>query len=184
MGTRYEAGRYWGRLKAQGMGKSKDKGTPFFAATFEIVGKVDLRDPEGELLACTPGDCTVYMYITEKTGARVIEELALLGYDKPSFRFLDPETPGFTDLAGREVALFCSHEEYNGDMKEKWGIHRERGIGGEPLDQTGYKQLDALFGKQLKSLAPKAGTRTAAPAKANAETVPPSGDVPDDDIPF
>lgn len=184
-GCYFAAGRYWGKLIAQGMGESKEKKTPFFAATFEIVGKVDLAKPDGDLLDCPNGQRTIYLYITDKTVDRVIEDLKALGYDKPAFRFLDPETPGFVDLSGREIGLYCTHEEYDGKFREKWGIHRD-GAGPkiEPLDQKGLKALDNLFNKQLKALAvPAEPAKAADPATNHApETVPPG--VPDDEIPF
>src|SRR6185312_8836763 len=185
-GPYYEQGRYWGKLKAQGMGESKEKKTPFFAASFDILGRVNLQDPQGELPRCPQGERTVYLYITDKTVDRVIEQLAALGYSKPGFRFLDPETAGFVDLSGNEVALFCEHEEYQGKMKEKWGIHQDRGRPTlEPLDQKGLKALDNLYGKQLKALAkPEAEAAAAPKAETKKETVPPNGDIPDDDIPF
>jgi len=185
MAMRYEAGRYWGRLKSQGMGKSKDKGTPFFAAVFDILGKVNLQDPDGDLLPCPQGECTIYMYLTEKTAGRVIEELGMLGYNKPSFRYLDPDAPGYVDLSGAEVALFVTPDEYNGNIKEKWGIHRDRGISGEPLDQAGFKQLDNLFGKQLKAIAQANPKRSEVPKSQAQQTVPPEPQgPPDDEIPF
>lgn len=170
-GPQYEVGRYYGRVTRQAMGEAKT-GNPQFVLSFVILGKVNLADPEGELLSCPQGERSIYRTITEGTIQFVIEDLQALGYTKPSFKYLDPATPGFVDFAGKELEFFCSHETDNrdGNLREKWGIARaKREIA--PLDAKKARNLDALYGKQLKSLAADATPSTAAVAGRTPATM-------------
>ena len=93
MGATYNPGRYWGKATAQSFGKSKNKGTPQFAISFDILGAVNPSDPNGQLLNAAPGTRTVYWYITDKTAQYFAEDLERLGFNKPSLRFLNPDVP-------------------------------------------------------------------------------------------
>ena len=168
--TQYRQGRYWARCTSQVLGESKPKegeshGTKFVALGFAILGEVNSADPDGALLTCAAGDRTVFLYLTEKTVERSIEELRSLGFDKDSFRYLLPEVAGYVNLAGTEVALQCRHDTYQGDTKEKWSLAFQGGgpPNIKPLNQAGVRQLDALFGKALK----------AKPAKSNGNGAKP-----------
>jgi len=152
----YDQGRYWGRCISQAIGESKAKegesqGSRFVALGFQVRGKVNAADPEGHLLACPAGERTVFLYLTEKSIERTIDELRSLGFDKDSFKFLLPETPGYVNLNGVECALQCRHETYQGKTKDKWSIAGGGGPNIKALDTAGVRQLDALYGKALKA---------------------------------
>ena len=173
-GPAYEVGRYYGRVTRQAMGETSN-GNAQFVLSFLILGKVNLADPGGELLACPQGERSIYRAITENTIDFVMDDLRALGYTKPSFKYLDPETPGFVDFTGKELEFFCSHEADNrdgrsGELREKWGIARAKSQV-KPLDAKKARGLDALFGKQLKALAADAAPSTAAPKDRSPATM-------------
>lgn len=193
-GPVYNPGRYWGRAASQSFGKSST-GTPQFSITFDIQGAVDPNDPQGALMNCVPSQRTVYWYLTAKTVEFVVEDLELLGFNKPSVKFLDPSVEGFFDFTGQEVELYCKHEPYNNQLKERWSLNKPRdGFVAPPLETNEVRKLDALFGKSLKALAGKAAqTPTETPAQivaddpteaANAELAKAGVNEQGDDVPF
>lgn len=163
---------YWGKVSKQAMGKTSN-GNPQFVVSFQIVGKVNPLEPDGELLHCPPGERTMYRPITEKTAEYVWEDIEALcaakGIAVPSsMRQLDPERADFScDLVGAELGWFCKHEVYENKLREKWQISRRTGASaGDPLDDKEMRQLDALFGKRLKDAKKPA---PAAPASSTAK---------------
>lgn len=184
----FQPGKYLGRVTGQGLGESKDKRTPFFGLSVDILGKINPMDPQGDLLPCPGGQRTVRLWLTDQTADRSIADLQRLGFTGSSFRQLDPASPGGWSIIGADIELYCSQEPDSrspGEMQEKWGIAREGGLKLEPIDQSGVKKLDALFGKQLKALSKSAPARAPAERAAQEQTVPPEpGGPADDDIPF
>lgn len=181
-GPYYSVGFYWGKITQQALGESKEKKTPFFALRFMVLGKIDPADPNGELIACEKYERTINMYITEGTIEFVTRDLGRLGFEGDSFRFLDPNTPGFHDFTNTEAAFYCSHEEYEGKAREKWSLAKEGGakLEVEPLETKQVRTLDNLFGKHLK------GLKKQATPKSEAKKPEPvaAGAAPTDDIPF
>lgn len=168
----YQPGNYLGRITTWGLGKSKNKGTPEFQIRFEVLGKINPNDPEGQLLPCTQYERTIYRYITTGTKDFVIEDLEYLGYDKPSFRYLDPNVDGSHDFSNREIKVRCDHEEYQGEVKERWALDRGHTLKEvEPLDSKAVRELDALFGSSLKKAAAPA-TRAGVVAKDSNDPIP------------
>lgn len=204
----YEASTaYWGKVTRQAIGKTKN-GNPQLVVSFEVIGKIDSRDPEGELLPCPGGERSMYRPITEKTAEYVWQDIEALcaakGIEVPaSMRAVDPDRGDFScDFVGAELAWYCNHDVYENKLREKWQISRKTGASaGDPLDDKEMRQLDALFGKRLKdtkkpaaasSVPEKARSRTAAAMAAQAplgddkapwdENEAPAKN--DDDIPF
>lgn len=195
MSAHYNEGRHWVRVIDQAFGASKNKGTPEFTMKVVILGVVDPENPDGDLITCAKQERTIYNYITEGTAERLCEDLMRIGFDKDSFKFLNPAVEGYFDFKGKEFEAFCKHELYNNDTKEKWSIAfpRSEKLAAKPLEDKEVRQLDNLFGKHLKKAAPK---RNASPAlqgvdpqqqaranKAAATAVANGGD-PEDGIPF
>lgn len=182
----FQPGRYAAVVTGQGLAELKnEKKTPYFALAVEITGKVNPADPQGPLLPAPGGNRTVRLWLTDAAVERTIEDLRRLGFDQSSFRYLDPQTAGAWNIVGQEVELFCSHKPDDrtpGEMQENWGIARDGGMKIEKLDSSSVKNLDAMFGKKLKALAPK----HVKPKDDAQETVPPrpSDGPADDDIPF
>lgn len=152
---------YWGKVTGQALGTNRNNNSQL-VITFAIMGQVDPADPEGQLLSCPPGERTIYRVITDKTAPYVWEDVEALcgakGLALPSsMRNLDPQRAEFThDFKGAELALYVKHEPYEGQLKERWSISRRAANAGDPLDDKGLRQLDALFGKQLASKTRKA----------------------------
>lgn len=191
-GPYYDQGKYWVKICGQALGQSKNKGTPEFALQFTVLGKVNPNDPDGDLLGC--GECyerTTRLYITDKTIDRVASNLEKLGYDKDSFKFLDPKVSGGVSFTGKELAMECKHEDYQGDLKEKWEFPFESTpLENTPMESAAIRNLDTLFGSQLKKLKrAKPPEEPKAPVKREKEKYPdtnaqPVGAATDDDIPF
>ncbi len=180
MAAYYSNGRYLGRITDQALGRSKIKGTPEIAIQFEVRGGIDPADPEGELLSAPIGRRTVYLYITDGTYEYVLRDLATLGFDGDSFNKLDPQVLGYCDLTGKEVEFECRSEIYEGEEREKWSVARDTTLRSIPLDAKDVRELDALYGKELKKQAKKAPKETS-PAQAT-EPVPAQEEPAD--IPF
>jgi hypothetical protein len=175
----YDEGKYRCRITAQALGKAKT-GTPQFILKFLVLG-VSLGEQEYD--QTTQYERTMYRAITEKTIEYVKEDLQAIGFNRESFKYLDPNQNDFQDFTGAELTMYCSHEnDQNGDMRERWGIDRgARGLKVDPLEPKGMRELDALFGKHLKGLKP------ATPPARNAAEQPGSlavAGITDDDVPF
>lgn len=159
--TQYE-GRYWVRITRQALGESNN-GNAQAVISFNVMGKINLADPDGDLLHCPDGERSIYLVITEKTVDRVIEDLKKLGYTKSSFRFIDPNVEGHHDFTGFEFAAYCTIEEYKGKEREKWRVAGD-GLQVKPIDAKEVRKLDNLFDKKLKAAFPQ--TQQAAPKGA------------------
>lgn len=175
----YERGRYLGRVVGQGLSESS-KGTPQIVIRFKVL-EFESGDPVNQQY-----ERTVYRAITEKTMPYVTADLKVLGYTRDSFKFLDPKVQGFHSFDGQEAIFVCNHEpDLQGDLREKWGIAPAEGAAFEikkPLEAKKLRDLDSLFGKQLRE-----GVRSAQPEKAQTATAVVDNGPPndfDDDVPF
>ena len=173
----YDIGRYVCRLGAHDI-IEKPKG-PQLTIRFSVLG---VYDNMGEVQPVRSYERTYYRVINENTGEYAIEDLKNLGYDRESFTALDPADPNGFVFMGREVDMWCGHENTDdGGQKEKWSVAKHadnsRAIEGKRADRKQLRSLDNLFGKALKSSTPKPA------AKPVGEPVP-AGVASDDDVPF
>lgn len=171
MAAQYDEGRYWVKVLSQAFGKSKNKGTPEFSLRVLVKGRVNPEAPDGDLFKCNQAERTIYLYITEGTAEYVLRDLERIGFDKPSFRYLDPQTEHYHNFADAEFEAFCDHEEYQGETKEKWRFAKPRGAAADaaPLEADEIRKLDALFGKQLSKVASRKGNGAPPAAPPPAE---------------
>ena len=170
MAVVYQNGKYYGRITDQAFGKSKNKGTPEIQIRFAVLGGINPADPCGELLSVPQGERTAYLYITEKTAEYVARDLAAIGYSSEGFGRLDPNTEGYCNLTGHEAEFYCQSEMYEDEEREKWSVARDTALQSTPLDAKEVRQLDALYGKELKKQAKDAPKET--PPVAATEPVP------------
>ena len=187
MGVYYPVGAYMGRVVSQELGTSSKSGTPQLALTIRVEAELDrvtseeLPLPEGE-----QKEVWVYLYLTEKAMDMAIKALKVLGYNKTSLKYLDPDQDGFVNFADKAVPLYCKHEEYEGEARERWQISTPREA--KPVDPTSLKKLDALFGKGLKELATSNGSEPVKKSSGkdpNAALAEVAAEVQgSDDIPF
>ncbi len=182
----YQSGRYACKITGQALGKA-GTGNPQFVLRFQVFGLVDPQDPSRFIPAPQQYERTHYRTITEKTVPYLLEDLKILGFDGDSFRDLDPGTEGFCDFRGKDVDMWCAHEQaQDGGEREKWSVARQGGgeMKVDPLDSKKVRELDNLFGKQLK------GLRSATSPRPRTETTVAAGDplasegITDDDVPF
>lgn len=180
LGPHYQKGRYVCEILNQALGVAKT-GTPQLAIQFKVLGTPDPKDPGSYEIDPYQYERTMYKAITEKTIDYVIEDLKNLGVAVQSLRQLDPSTSGFIDLRGKVTHFLCNHEagQNGGPMREKWGVARASSeFKVEPLEPAKMRELDNLFGKQLKE-AFKAPAASRPPQSAVAAM-----EVTDDDVPF
>jgi hypothetical protein len=181
MSAYYQPGLHVGTCVGQWLDQPQGK-SPYFALKFNIEARI-----QGEQeIPVEQNERTVYLYLTDKALDMTAEVLAFLGYDKDSLRWLDPAKDGFFNFAGKRVDLWCKHQEYEGETKEKWSISRPF-PDATPLDEKEMRRLDTLFGKSIKTKKPTAnGSTTPKPEPAAAvATLPPHpAPPPDDEIPF
>lgn len=154
-GPHYESGVYLGRILQQAMSQA-GTGNSQFILRFLVLGKFNPADPDS-LVECQQYERTAYRTITEKTIKYFLQDLEVLGFDKDSFKFLDPGTNGFVDFAGKEVQFYCSHEprQDGAGLKEQWSVARQGGSSTfevKPIEPKHLRDLDNLFGKQLRGL--------------------------------
>jgi hypothetical protein len=186
-GPYYQPGRYLGKVINQQLGETS-KGNPQVVITFQILGRINPEDPEGPLLVCGEHyDRSVFRAITDKTIDWVLQDLERLGFDGQSFADIDLNTTGCCDLRNRECEFSCAHEPHyrTGEPREVWQVASDGGgLEVKPLDAKQVRQLDAMFGKQLKQLGKKkdATTKTTpitTPEKPVRQASPPPEPFPD-----
>lgn len=177
----YAKGRYVCEILNQGLGKA-GTGNPQLVLQFKVLGTPDPKDPGAYIVDAHQYERTYYKTITEKTIDYLIEDLKALGVTIQSLRQLDPSTQGFVDLRGKVADFFCNHEppqDGNG-MREKWGVARMASeFKVEPLESTKMRELDALFGKQLK-----VAFGASAPPAQRPQAAVAAMEITDDDVPF
>ena len=141
MSVFYDEGNYRGEIIDQAIGAAST-GNPQLVLQFRVLSHAN-GDP-----VMKQYERTLYRIITEKTQSFVQQDLDTLGFTGTSFRQLDPAIEGFQDLTGQQVEFYCTHEEnLKGEMREKWSIaHGPRPIKCDPLAESDYRRLDAMFG--------------------------------------
>lgn len=150
MSTKFNQGEYVARVTSWGLTESKNKKTPQFVLRFTPIGKINPNDPTGATLSCPNYERSVYRAITKNTVNFLIEDLQYLGYNKASFKYLDPDEEGAHDFSNLEIRVRCDHEEYNGNVQERWNLARDGGAELVPLEGSKVRELDSLFGRTLK----------------------------------
>lgn len=168
MGMQYEPGRYHGRITNQGFSKTKKGGDQFFLV-FDIIGKINPSDPEGDLLACNPGERTAYFTLTtDKNAEFFVKDMKRLGCPMTSFGMLDPSQPNCHSFTNVEAEFTCEENNWEGKQNERWQLSRESFAPvAVPLDAKEARRLDALFGSALKGSAPQPAKRSV--AKTNGD---------------
>lgn len=182
----YDTGRYACKVVDQALGET-GTGKPQFALRFQVLGLVDPKDPKTYIPAAAQYERTHYRTITEKTIPYFIEDLKALGFQGDSFKDLDPKTEGFHDFRGLDIDMWCSHEntQDGSGQREKWGVARQGGsLEVKPLEAKKIRDLDNLFGKQLKGMRAPVQPIRSAPAnftQMDDRDIPPGID---EEIPF
>lgn len=155
MGQQFEPGQYRARVTRWTLIKAKT-GTPQFALSFMPLGKINVHNPDGDLLPCPEVERTIFRPITDKTADWVLQDLEqLFGYADKRFSPLDPESPDAFDFGSKEfTAVLTFEDRMNPDTgeitkanAEKWKFVAGQGqLSGDPLSATEIRQLDTLFG--------------------------------------
>ncbi len=168
-----ETGSYVGIVFEWNLSQTSNN-NPQFVLSFELKGRVNPEDPEGELLYCERETRRIYMVITGKTADFVIRDLKHLGYNRNTFAELDPDNPEGFDFGGIEVPVSCKHEVYRGEPKERWSLNYAPAV--RKLEDKEVRRLDQLYGKIFEQSAP---VEEHDPVLPDASEAP-----PDDEIPF
>ena len=158
-GPFYPVGAYRGTITQQGFAEAKT-GTPQFFL------QVKIESHEGGQPVETSYERTIFRALTANTVQFFKEDLEAIGYTQRnpfSFSHLDPDTPGFDSLVGREVALWCKHETGTDGDRERWQISRPASkFEGTPVAPNKMRQLDSLLGRAMKGSATAPAARPAA----------------------
>jgi hypothetical protein len=173
----YNEGRYRCEMTNQGLGEAS-------TGNAQIVWRFKVLETENGGQLPAQYDRTIYRTITENTMPYVIEDLKTLGFEHDSFKYLDPNQPGFQDFKGVIFTAFCKHEEdtKNGGSREKWGIANQGEFEVKPIESSKLRALDNLFGKQLKGFKKQGTPGLVSSPRASASAAPAAVD--DDDVPF
>jgi hypothetical protein len=158
----YECGKYHARITDYGITEAST-GTQQVFIAFDLIGRFD--PASGQLVGCQPAERTYYKAITPKTIDWVLSDLKTVGFDKDSLKYLDPEVPGAVNLFGKEIDVVCDHETYNGSLRERWSIQRERNR--KKVGHHELSQLDVQFSDQLKKAFGDGKPSVAPPVAAN-----------------
>lgn len=177
MSAYYEPGNYLCEITDHRLGTTQT-GKPQWVLTF-IVQAFLLNGNEE---AVSQSERRIYRVITDNTFQYLkddVEHLMTLGEisgDVTGFEALDLGNPGALDFRGVKFEAYCKHEEYQGDIKERWQISSgKREV--EPLDNSELRKLNNLFGKELRKLSRKGDQKP----QSEPSMVPPDEG---DDIPF
>jgi hypothetical protein len=174
----YQEGRYRGEIVAQALGQA-GTGTPQLVIRFKVIEFEDGTPIDHQY------ERTIFRAITAKTMPYLLEDLKTLGYNRDSFRYLDPNENEHHSFIGQDFIAFCQHKrDLQDNLREQWGV-ATAGIGKlevAPLESKKLRELDNLFGKQLRSellnsVKPEAHHR-ATVAAAESEHIT------EDDVPF
>jgi hypothetical protein len=151
MVTTFEPGQYVGKVTRWAMVKAKSESkTPQFAITFVPLGRVNLQNPDGDLLPCPEVERTVFRPITANTAGWLLRDLKqFFEYPHESFVPLDPDGSEPFDFRDKEFPTVLTYEDYEGKVREKWNFASGLSVG-DPMSQAEVRKLDALFGAAAK----------------------------------
>lgn len=170
-----QQGNYSGVLLAGQVNDPKSEtGSPQLAWEFDLLDDSDPPVPTGVRR-------TVYMSLSKKAlDAFVAAELDKHGFNwdfaNPRLNDAYYESPG--------VELYCKHDPYNNQLKEKWQFSNGGGLG-KPADQSTVARLQAehrsrtqkVIAPGTKPTAPKPAPRPQATTAATGTTIPTFSDV-------
>lgn len=149
----------------------------------QIVFKVSVdrvHDPvTGDFKEYSPFVAYIYQYPTTEESRRITGEiLKSLGITDPAQLTLEA---GKSPCIGNEVEIRNKHDEYNGEMKDRFSFS----LGGKPIanSASALQKLKGMFGNSLKASAPAKKSAPAAPKKQSV-VEPTDNPTPGDDIPF
>ena len=161
-------------VRDQGFGKSSND-KPLFWMTFDVEDEIQ---PDGTAQPVPNRyERTTRLYFSDAAKDRSVEILRGLGFTGDSFRDLEPG--GGFSFIGRIIQVDCQHDEYEGKQHEKWELPYKSN---SPEQTEGIaRDLDALFGADLRSTAKKAAPKLEPkPDTSTGEVASP----PVDDVPF
>jgi hypothetical protein len=98
-------------------------GNPRFWMTFDVIGLADKNDLAADSKPCESGSGLWSITpTTAKTAEWLIATVQSLGYDRPDLLGLDPDREDAFDFTDVEFFVTCKHEEYQGEVREKWAV--------------------------------------------------------------
>ncbi len=146
MGTYYDPSEYWCEIVDHGLSPAKT-GTPQIFIKFKVLGRVNAADPDQFDPDEHQYERIMYQAITAATVEFVLDKLEVIGFTGTAWSEFDRTNPNSQDLVGNSIKMYCKHETYNGELKERWDIAR----GGNRMDAEATSKLDSLFGKELRA---------------------------------
>lgn len=159
-------GAYTARVIKQGLFESPKSGTLEFKLFVEVFRSMEHGD------ITRPFKKNVVEYITDGTLKYFLPKLRNLGFDGANLQDLVPGEDGKAeqDLTGMEIAVLCNHEEYQGQMREKWGL------GGTPAKPASTDKI-AMWSARIAAMSAPPAASASVPVFGEPEGFDASTDV-------
>ena len=176
-----EKGTYYAQLEnaVVGEGRTKTDGTKG-AAQFVLSFQITHISKDNAWVDVTPFMRHVYVYLSEAAWETSQKKLESLGFNGLF------NNPDFSAETKQGVQLTCSHETYEGKVRDKWELANWGGTEIKRASADIVRQLQAKWKAKAKPAAPAktAAKPMAKPAPVTAPAEPGSNDGPEDlDIP-
>lgn len=173
----YPEGNYLCEVTDQGLTKAST-GTVQVVLRFKVLeGTRPQRDVKQY-------ERTTYLAVTSKTMEYLVPKLQALGYTRDSLDFINLQNTMCHDMRGTQAEFFCKHEDDRANgLREKWDVSTSSGskpLELKPPDPKDMRQLNTLFGRQLKN----SGAVVSKPAPKPTPIAAGPQQVDDDDVPF
>lgn len=162
-------GTYACYITDQGLAKL-DNGKQYAFFAFEVAARIEAdgsRTDRKEGVKAPTGK--LQFWLTDAAFDNSHRDIQkILGRSLDSFSKLDPRHPLALSICGKEVTLYCKHEEYKGQTQAKWGLPRAMG---KPLAEEDVQSLDERLKRKLE---------------AASSDLPPEidDDLPPEEVPF
>src|SRR5262245_32371308 len=122
---------------------------PQFWMKFEVIGVADPNNLEAAVKPCDSGTRTwTITPSTAKSEDWLISTVQHLGFDGDDVLGLDPDREGAFNFEGVEFFVACKHEEYQGQMREKWSVHSPKA----KLTPDKFLALNQRMGARVKAM--------------------------------
>lgn len=116
-------GVYQGRVIGWGVGATEKKETPYFGVEVSVE-KVE-NQANGEMEEIEPFNRKLFLWLSPRAVKMTLRSLKNIGYEPEEGKeleplFMEPDEEGAPDFFDKEVTLQMTHDEYNGQARERW----------------------------------------------------------------
>jgi len=138
-----------------------------FWMQFQVLGEVDPNQLD-ESKRSEPDTRTWSITLaTDRATEWLISVVQHLGYDGDDLLGLDPDRPGAFNFEGREFVARCKHEEYNGQLREKWTVNTSSRT---KLPADRLVALNGRYAHMVKTMKKQRLAKTGASSEPTSDT--------------